>query len=55
MSVGKHFNQHEVTVGIIKENEAACGKSVCSGTRLSAKSSSSYARDIDRDELEQTL
>ncbi|GFX50584.1 hypothetical protein TNCV_2721711 [Trichonephila clavipes] len=56
MSVGKHFNQHEATVGIIKKNEAAIyiGKSVCSGTRLRAKSSS-YARDIDRDELEQTV
>ncbi|GFQ90853.1 hypothetical protein TNCT_422001 [Trichonephila clavata] len=63
MSIGKHFGQHEAAVGIIKKDEAAIGRSVCSGTKLCSRTyrfsnsdkSSSHAREIDKEELESTV
>ncbi|GFT18880.1 tigger transposable element-derived protein 1 [Trichonephila clavipes] len=44
-AIGKHFNLGESTVRAIKKNEAAIGKSVISGTKLSTKFAS-YTRNV---------
>lgn len=53
-SVGKYFGVHEATVRTIKKNEAAIRKSVCSGTKLSVKSSA-YTRDVVAEKMEKAL
>ncbi|XP_039967012.1 uncharacterized protein LOC120778960 [Bactrocera tryoni] len=44
--VGNNFGIHEATLRTIKKNETVIRASVCSGTKLSAKSSS-YVRDVE--------
>lgn len=53
-AVGKHFGIHEATIRTIKKNETAIRKSVCSGTTISAKSSS-YIRDVVKEKMEKAL
>ncbi|XP_054726261.1 tigger transposable element-derived protein 1-like [Anastrepha obliqua] len=53
-AVGKHFGIHEATIRTIKKNETAIRKSVCSGTKISAKSSS-YIRDVVKEKMEKAL
>ncbi|XP_050340763.1 tigger transposable element-derived protein 1-like [Bactrocera neohumeralis] len=52
--VGNNFGIHEATVRTIKKNETAIRASVCSGTKLSAKSSS-YVRDVVKEKMEKAL
>ena len=52
--MGKYFGVHEATVRTIKKNEAAIRKSVCSGTKLSVKSSA-YTRDGVTEKMEKAL
>ncbi|XP_053969040.1 tigger transposable element-derived protein 1-like [Anastrepha ludens] len=53
-AVGKHFGIHEATIRTIKKNETAIRKSVCSGTKISAKSSS-YIRYVVKEKMEKAL
>lgn len=53
-AVGNHFGIHEATIRTIKKNETAIRKSVCSGTKISAKSSS-YIRDVVKEKMEKAL
>ncbi|GFW96549.1 tigger transposable element-derived protein 1 [Trichonephila clavipes] len=53
-AIGKHFNVGESTVRAIKKNEAAIGKSVISGTKLSTKFAS-YTRDVLLERTERAI
>ncbi|GFW10421.1 tigger transposable element-derived protein 1 [Trichonephila clavipes] len=52
--IGKHFNLGESTVRAIKKNEAAIGKSVISGTKLSTKFAS-YTRHVLLERTERAI